>query len=178
MEAAMSSTRDREIDEMLAERAIHKVILRSAQASDRGDYDLMVSCFWPDATMDAGIFNGSISSLFAMIKDAPVIPDYVLKHVVGNVLIEVHLEDHCARSETYCFGGDRSVAADGTVMERVTHVRYIDRFEERNGEWRIQKRLVAYDWSTSTPVTGTDLMQPSFLTGKRAPDDAWHHILD
>ena len=70
------------------------------------------------------------------------------------------------------------VAEDGTVMERVTHVRYIDRFEERNGEWRIQKRLVSYDWSTVTPVTGTNLMQPSFLTGKRAPDDAWNHILD
>ena len=70
------------------------------------------------------------------------------------------------------------VAEDGTVMERVTHVRYIDRFEERNGEWRIQKRLVSYDWSTVTPVTGTNLMQPSFLTGKRAPDDAWYHILD
>ena len=58
------------------------------------------------------------------------------------------------------------------------HLIDFDKFEERNGEWRIQKRLVAYDWSTVTPVTGTNLMQPSFLTGKRAPDDAWHHILD
>ena len=174
----MSIERDHEIDEMLAERAIKKVILRTAQASDRGDHALMVSCFWPDATMDAGIFNGPVAALFDLIKDAPVVPNYVLKHVVGNVLIEVLLDQHCARSETYCFGGDRSVAEDGTVMERVTHVRYIDKFEERNGEWRIQKRLVAYDWSTVTPVTGTNLMQPSFLTGKRAPDDAWHHILD
>ena len=102
----------------------------------------------------------------------------MLKHVVGSDLVEIVLDQRVARSETYCFGGDRSVAEDGTVRERVTHVRYIDRFEKRNGEWRIQKCLVAYDWSTVTPVTGTNLRQPSFLTGKRAPDDAWHHILD
>ena len=64
------------------------------------------------------------------------------------------------------------------MVERTTHVRYVDRFEERNGEWRIQRRVVAYVWSTSAPVVGEDLMQPNFLTGKRGHDDIWDHILD
>ena len=174
----MGADREHEIDELLAERAITKVIHRYAQAADRGDHSLLESCFWPDATMDAGIFDGPAKILVDAVRSGPVDPTSVSKHFVGNVTVEVNLSEHVARAECYCFGGSRSQTSDGTTVERTTHVRYVDRFEERSGEWRIRRRVVAYDWSTTPHVTGENLMQPGFLTGKRGQDDIWHHILD
>ena len=111
-----------------------------------------------DATMDAGIFDGPAKILVDAVRSGPVDPTSVSKHFVGNVTVEVNLSEHVARAECYCFGGSRSQTSDGTTVERTTHVRYVDRFEERSGEWRIRRRVVAYDWSTTAPVTGENLI--------------------
>ena len=39
----------------------------------------------------------------------------------------------------------------GPVMVTLVGGRYIDRFEERNGEWRILARVVTMEWSEHRP---------------------------
>ena len=56
--------------------------------------------------------------------------------------------------------------------------RYIDRFEKRNGEWRMARRVVAFDWATGSAVTGESILGPNYTIGRRYPDDVWDHILD
>ena len=58
--------------------------------------------------------------------------------------------------------------------------RYIDRFERRDGEWRVASRTVVYDWvrhislpaAMAAEVFG--LRQP---VGARKPDDALYELL-
>lgn len=166
-----------EIDEMLAERAITRVIHRYAHAADRGDTDLMASLFWPDATLDIGIYQGGLAGFLEGFIAAQLDASRVSSHFQGNVLIETHLDQHAARAETYCIGGARVRNEDGTVVDRLAHVRYVDRFEERSGEWRIHRRVVAFDWSGTTPVLTDDAPRPHYVMGRRGADDIWHHIL-
>jgi hypothetical protein len=170
--------KEHELDEMLAERAISLVIHRYAHAADRGDVDLMESCFWPDATLDIGIFRGDAQAFVDGLRNAPVDPTRISRHLLGNILIEVNLAEGRARAETYCVGGGRMRDAEGRLVERVAHVRYVDRFEERNNEWRIHRRVVAFDWTTTGSVEENDLVRPEYTVGRRGPEDIWHHILD
>lgn len=174
----MELDKEHEIDEMLAERAITRIIQHYAHAADRGDIPMMEGCFWPDATLDIGIFNGPAEAFLEGFRAAQADPTRLSRHQLGNILIEVNLAEHEARAETYCVGGSRIRNADGTVVDRMAHVRYVDRFEERNNEWRIHRRVVAFDWSSAIPVVGDELLKPTYVMGKRGADDIWEHILD
>jgi hypothetical protein len=169
---------EHEIEVMFAERSITRVINAYAHAADRGDASLMESLFWPDAVLDIGIYQGDVRGFMTGFVSAQADTTRVTNHFQGNILIEVRRAEHVARAETYCIGGSRLRNDDGSVVDRLAHVRYVDRFEERSGEWRIRRRVVVFDWSGTTPVTSDDLPKPHYVTGKRGPTDTWHHILD
>jgi hypothetical protein len=48
--------------------------------------------------------------------------------------------------------------------------RYLDRFECRNDEWKISRRLVVIDWSKVERLEG-NFPAEKFLRGSRWPDD-------
>jgi len=169
--------KEHEIEEMLAERAIRRVIQAYAHAADRGDVALMQSLFWPDATLDIGIYQGGVAGFIEGFAAAQRDSARVTNHFQGNMFIEANLSEHVARAETYCVGGSRIRNDDGTVVDRLSHVRYVDRFEERRGDWRIHRRVVAFDWSGTTPVLTDDAPRPQYVMGRRGADDIWHHIL-
>jgi hypothetical protein len=48
--------------------------------------------------------------------------------------------------------------------------RYVDRFERRDGEWKIADRVVVHEWSTLEPLTAAFPGQ-RFVQGRRDGDD-------
>jgi hypothetical protein len=69
---------------------------------------------------------------------------------MGNLLIEV--DGDRARAETYAVVYHRMKKDDGTGKDDVWGVRYVDRFERRDGAWRIAYRVVAQEWRRLDPV--------------------------
>jgi hypothetical protein len=49
--------------------------------------------------------------------------------------------------------------------------RYVDRFERRDGEWRIAARITVHDWSRIDPVTENFEHAGRFRQGTRSTDD-------
>ena len=52
--------------------------------------------------------------------------------------------------------------------------RYIDRFEERGGEWRFSSRVVVHDWSSATRLDGPNgipIPMEGFTQGRRDRSD-------
>jgi hypothetical protein len=51
--------------------------------------------------------------------------------------------------------------------------RYLDRFERRNGEWKIAHRQACYDWNSSVPSTDSwDRLAPgAWSFGERGEGD-------
>ena len=157
------------IGDVLAEAAIKAVQMRYCRACDRMDWDLLRSCFHPDAVTQYGFFGGSVDDFIASARQA--LPHFVATtHNTGNQNVEV--SGDTAWAEHYTVATHR-IAADAAVPERdfITAVRYIDRMECRDGDWRIARRELNLDWHRSDTVIPIG-PRPEVQPGRRDRSDA------
>jgi len=137
-------------DDLLARQEIADVIYRYARGIDRLDFDLVRSCYHPDAYDDHGSYAGDIDGFVAMCEK--FLPRWsATMHFMGNMLIEV--EGDAARAETYAVAYHHRADENGVGKDDVFGVRYVDRFEKRDGDWKIAYRVVATEWRRVEPVT-------------------------
>lgn len=100
-------------------------------------------------------------------------------HNICNVLIEVGGD--IARCESYVTVIVR-IPQDGRAVDWTHAGRYVDRFERRDGEWRIAYRTVVYDLERFDEVVAAPdgLSQARYLDnavrGKRGPLDFSYEI--
>ncbi|HTV96270.1 MAG TPA: nuclear transport factor 2 family protein [Steroidobacteraceae bacterium] len=163
-------------------QAIHEVILRYCRGVDRSDPELILSAFHDDAIDNHfGVvlpFREAIATLKAARSGAP--PSITSSmHNICNVLIE--LDGDVARCESYLIVIVR-IPRDGGDIDWLHAGRYVDRFERRNGEWRIAYRTVVYDierFDEVVPAPG-GLSQAGYLNnavrGKRGSGDFSYEI--
>lgn len=133
------------------ERLITRLLLRYAHAVDRRDYEAVARCYWDDAHDEHGSFDGDALAYVAWLR--VVLPKVsVSSHQFTNILVDVSACD-AATSETYClnvsvFANRGGEASEGESQRQTTALlRYLDRFQCRDGEWRIADRRVVTDWS-------------------------------
>jgi SnoaL-like domain len=172
-EAEMSA----EVELLLAERAIHRVLCTYSRGVDRFDFESVRSCYWPDGTDDHGSFVGAVDDFIPFVEKSLNRFERTA-HFLGNVLIDVDLDRGVARSETYAIAFHRYTDPDGHPTDMWAGLRYVDRFERRQGEWRIKARVCAYDWRRTDRVDGDGGFADAYVRGVRSPDDVVHRILD
>lgn len=136
------------IERMLARDEIREVLSRYARGVDRADAALLQSCYHPDAIEEhGGTYAGNA---FAYVAEA--IPRILrlgaMQHLLGNSHIE--LQGETAYVETYVWTFLR-VSAGGRDLDTFTGGRLVDRFERRNGAWKIAHRRTVFDWNRDTP---------------------------
>jgi hypothetical protein len=156
------------VEDLLAEAAIKDLQIRYCRACDRMDFELLRSCFHPDATTQYGFFGGSVDHFIESAKAQ--LPHFLgTTHNTGNQLVEV--SGNTAWAEHYTVATHR-LAADQAGPERdfVTAVRYVDHLECREGDWRISRRVLILDWMRSDPVVSID-PQPEVEPGRRDRTD-------
>jgi 3-phenylpropionate/cinnamic acid dioxygenase small subunit len=135
---------DPALQSLVDKQEITEVIMRFARGLDRGDWELVRSCYHDDATDDHGAFKGSADDYVAWLRE--FLPRFAeaTMHAISNVLIE--LDGDVAHAEAYVIGYHRHAREDGSRADFVGAGRYIDRFERRNGVWKIAARLLVWDW--------------------------------
>ncbi len=168
----------------LADRAeITDVMYRWCRAVDRRDWDAVRRVFHPDAIDNHGPFVGGVDELIAWLSDRHRTIPFSM-HLVSNILIEF-AEADSALVETYIFAtlrysaeGKAALAVftggmgGGGATDSFAWARYIDRFERRNGEWRIARRTVAFDSSLIADVpANAPAFDPNWAVGRRDTDD-------
>ena len=168
---------DDALEVLLAERAVHRVLCSYARGIDRLDLNLVRSCYWPDATDDHGGYSGGVDGFIEFV-DAALARFERTSHFLGNVLIDVDLGGDVARAETYAVAYHRLSTAAGAQADMTAGLRYVDRFERRAGEWRIARRVCAYEWRRTDAVDGDGGFAAAYERGLRSPDDIVWHILD
>jgi hypothetical protein len=135
---------------LLDEREIRTVLARYARGIDRMDYDLVRSCYHKGATDDHGHFRGSADGFVAHLHES-LSQFESSQHFLGTQLIEIAGDE--ARTETYCLALLRfSPHDEQPAIERSRKLRYCDRFERRDGEWKITERVVVFDFDRIDPV--------------------------
>jgi ketosteroid isomerase-like protein len=158
---------DPEVQVLLDQQAIRDVVLRYCRGIDRLDLELVRACYHPDATDDHGPFRGTRDEYVEWV-------DRVLQrftgtmHFVGNQLVDV--DGDVARSETYGVAYHHGDPPEDARRNFTTGFRYVDRFERRDGEWRIASRLAVREW-THTVTADQQVIIPSERDGRRGRRD-------
>jgi hypothetical protein len=153
-----------EIKSLLDREKIRDCIALLARGEDRRDADLITASYWPDSTVDYGIFEGDFEAYLAwVVPGSPAIP--VTQHVLGQSVIQLQgtealVETHAVSYHRINFGEEEHDVVLGG--------RYLDRFEKRGDDWRIAKRTMLYDWSQDWGVSvdwSNGLMGTPFSAG-------------
>ena len=131
-----------DLQEVVDKAQIVECTARLARGEDRRDADLIRASWWPDATYDYGVQNGSFAEYLAwVVPGADAIKN--TQHVLGQCHCE--LAGNTAKVETHVISYHRVDMGAGD-QDTVIGGRYLDSFEKRDGEWRIARRVMLYDW--------------------------------
>jgi ketosteroid isomerase-like protein len=163
---------DAKLVELMDREGIRDCIYRYCRGIDRADEAALRSSYWPDAHDDHGAYSGSAEGFFAWVKEAwKQKPRNV--HQVSNILIEFR-SPHQAIVETYSNALQRGKGRDGVLRQFHLAGRYCDLFEKREGEWRVARRTVVYDWvDAQQPPQDDEVTRfgPRQPIGASHPDD-------
>jgi len=163
--------RDPAVQDLVDKQAIREVVMRYCRGVDRCDPELVASAYFPDAEDDhpggqhftgATIGAEMVASMQANMQST--------NHQITTQTIEVRGDR--AAAESYSLGNH--VMKDGRRLR--TLVRYLDRFERRDGEWRISYRLCVNDAAEVLPPETEGLGPPS--PSRRDRTDPSYDFLD
>jgi hypothetical protein len=150
--------RDRELQERLDKEAIREALMRYCRGVDRLDADIITSVYHPDAYDDhAGrIFSGEtvgqgLVDWMTEIMDATA-------HNITTSNIEIYGEQ--AGSESYTTSMHLQTV-DGVQHTLLAMARYVDRFEKRDGAWKILSRVVVPEFTGWLDMQRFDFPTPA-----------------
>ena len=166
---------------------IQDVIYELCRAVDRRDTEAIRTAYHPDGIDNHGPFVGGPNEYAKFSQERNESIPYSMHHV-SNILIEFAGPD-LALVETYLWsvtrygagnlagfaefaGAQAAAAAQATGIDAFGCHRYVDRFQRRDGEWRILRRTVVFDWRTTIPLPPTvPQFNENWTLGNRTPDD-------
>lgn len=163
------ATLDGELADYLAKQACAEIVYRLARGLDRCDAALIRGSFHHDATDDHGIFRGTADEFTAWVLPQLQTMERT-QHFIGNILIEVDGDRACG--ESYYIANHDLKGPNGEELRYTAAGRYLDRFERRDGDWRIAHRLSVSDWCATSPRTDSwDRTAGPRQYGERGPGD-------
>jgi ketosteroid isomerase-like protein len=145
----MTQTTEVALERLLARDAIHEVLAAYARGIDRTDAALLTSCYFEDAIEEHGsTFTGNAHE-YVQAAMPRVRKMGVMQHFLGTSYID--LQGDLAYVETYIWTFAR-FTKEGRDYDTLTGGRLIDRFERRQGQWKIAHRRTVFDWNRDTPT--------------------------
>lgn len=174
----MAITSADRLQEIIDRQDIHDLAMRYCRGCDRADINLVRTVFHADAYLEYGTFNGGADEF---------VP-WVINHVSTGFTHGFHsitneyvvLDGDVASGELYAVIHNNAITDEGLV-DSLLGGRYLDRYERRQGEWRIAHRRFVLDWVESgEPMErqqegATD--EGLLSRGKMSPEDASYAVM-
>lgn len=155
--------------QQLADRQeIVDLVCTYARAQDRLDAPLQRSVFHDDAWLDYGYYKGDADGFVAFAQDV-LRANEATQHLVGQMLIDIDGDRAFGEIYTQAF---HRMMREGQLVDLFVAGRYIDRYEKRNGTWKIAYRSEIVDWARYE--RGSDEFferVPTALRGRRGERD-------
>ena len=163
------------VEQLLDRQEIEDILIGYARGADRADVDLIRAAYHPDAIEDhGGVYVGPAADYVSlMAKILPTAP--LMSHICTNISVEF-VEDDLAVTECYFLTFSRRQADNGS-FDSLTMARCVDRFERREGAWKIAHRRLAWEWNHEMPINetwGRGMIIPDMgkaVRGAKKPDD-------
>ena len=138
---------NKKLERHIAKSEIYDLVCKYMRGLDRLDRPLLKSVFHEDALKEH-IAN---------------------HHMIGNSLIEFDENENMAFGEIY-FNAYHKTIVDGINTDVIIAGRYLDRYERRNGVWKISYRSEVNDWSKTEPTNDPYFDDSECHRGKRQDD--------
>lgn len=139
----MANKRDPEVQVLLDKQEIYECLMRYCRGVDRCDIEVLRSAYHPDAVDHHGAFDGPAMDFCTWGEQALKTMKWTM-HSISNVLIDV--KGDVAYCESY-YNAYHRVEYNGKDVDFILGGRYVDRFERRNGVWKIAERYCLFDWN-------------------------------
>lgn len=120
---------------------IEQCLLRYTRGVDRHDRELMLSAYWPDAFDEHGVAEGVAGDFVDWAIGWHGEYQNKHQHIIANHRCDI--DGTVAHGETYYIFWGENRAGPPTLA----FGRYIDRYEKRDGEWRIAHRVCVNEQS-------------------------------
>ena len=162
------------LDAFLAREEIRDVLMRYGRGVDRGEAELLKSCYHPGAIEEHGSTYAGPADAYIDAAVPRIHKMGTLAHYICN--IHISLEGERAYVESYVLTFAR-FEKNGTSYDTFTGGRLCDRFERRNGEWKVAHRKMAFDWNRDVPSQEGWCLgmfkpsDPKMVMGKKGPGD-------
>jgi hypothetical protein len=137
------NSRDDKVQLLIDKQEIYDALMRYCVGIDRGELDLVLSAFHDDALDNHIGIEERATERFTRTVQQATSSAMITSHNIGNVIIRV--DGSVAYSQSYLTAWHR-FDIEGKPYDWVIGGRYLDRFERRNGTWRIAHRTVVYDY--------------------------------
>lgn len=168
---------DAEALQRLVDRGqIVEVLNRYCRGVDRCDEAELADVYHEDGTDDHGTFSGRGKDFAVWACKGAAEYWTASHHTVHNVIIDWGAAG-VANVESYVLAFNRRVDRPDGASGRVEVFagRYLDRFEQRDGRWRIAHRQALRDVDT---LVNPESWAGRIPAGGRLPDDALYHRSD
>jgi hypothetical protein len=170
-----TTVRDPEIQELLDRQAIRDTFMRYCRGVDRSDASLINSAFHPDAIDEHGTSRFTGEEVGAQIANFLRNNAKLSMHNVTNQIITI--DGDTAGCETYFAVWQLEVLGEEELIFQALG-RYIDRFERRNGEWKIAHRVIVTEFAHYLRPAEC-LLRPNIVLGlgRRDPTDPSYAVI-
>lgn len=172
----MAGTDNGALQRLLDKDEIYETICRYARGVDRGDEALIRSAYHTDAYDDHVDYKGDIDGFVAWLDTRFVEYDNSM-HFLGNCLIEFANADLAMAETSFASRRLRAPIGDegkglgaNDMICRQAWGRYLDRFERRDGAWKVARRIVVIDSRFTTVAIG-GAKSGDVTWGSRSPSD-------
>lgn len=174
----MNAANSTDIEVVLAEREILRLLHMYCRAIDRLDRELLESAYHSGAIDDHGTLVGIAEDFISYVLERLPQAYSATQHTLSNISIDIDIDRGTAWSESYVTADHVLELADGGATIYTFSGRYVDRLDRRHGAWRIAHRQLLRTWdgirSTTRTVDGSlyQLPNPSpHADGVRSAED-------
>jgi hypothetical protein len=159
---------DAQLQEMLDEYQLRKLVHGYCRAVDRGDTAALRDLYHDDAEDDHGAFSTGAADDFLSQLEAARPHIRSMQHNVTTVNFAISgdtAEGEIYTIATHTFGaGDRDV-------DVIVGGRYLDKYEKRSDTWKFIERKIVTDWAHINDPSSVDVSHPITRgTPRGAPD--------
>jgi hypothetical protein len=155
------------LGELLDRQQITNCMMRYTRGVDRVDEELIRSAYHTDAIDHHGHVNGTVDDFLDWWMPQQDSRE-VSQHYVTNMAID--LDGDTAHVEAY-FTYHHKAKGDPTLT--TSGGRYCDRYERRDGEWRIALRVVSVEWTHVSDGSETVELAPVHRGRRDRTDPAY-----
>lgn len=143
--------------EMIDEFALRRLVHAYCRAVDRGDVERLRDLYHHDAVDAHGEF--SVGTVEKFLGELAAARPYIRAMQHNITTVNFAIVGQQAEGEIYTIAVHTLVGRDHDV-DLVVGGRYLDRYEKRDGTWKISTRTIVTDWARRSDPSAMDLGHP------------------